>query len=223
MIVQDLLTLDGQALVDKASELFEPKGERVHWSVPAVLLGRIADVEAYRDSCCGTIEGFGKRHHDLAGGEVRLHLLLWRLIQQGQAGGIEPGEWAALSKAKALLLHEVFGVGGTPRTWFARALAAATLEAFQHEVDKHLARQPFTTLKVRVPVDLVPVFKAALKRVLPSVLEGEAPATDDPNSDRYWLDLVEDPKYTFRCWEALAVHALQTLPEPVFLGQQELS
>jgi hypothetical protein len=209
MKVDDVLTCPAPILPVMALERLMPVS-RPHWSVAAAILGRMAD-EKVQDS----IEAWANKALDMARGEVRLALKLWRLMQKGHAAGVEYGRWQVLSKAKALLLDEVLAAGGQPATWFTKA-ATTTLETFEHDVDRHLHRQPFTTLTFRVPVELVPVIKAALKRALPEVLGDEPPASNDPNSDRYWLDLIESPQYKFRLLEVLAVNAMQTLPEPEF-------
>jgi hypothetical protein len=212
MKVDDVLKSAPTMLPFLATEQLMPVS-RPHWSVAAAILGRMAD-EKLVDK---PLEAWAKDALDMARGEVRLALLLWRIMQRGYNDGIAFDRWQALTKSKALLLDEVFRAGGDRERWFQKA-ASGSLETFEHEVDRHLSRQPFTTLKFRVPVELVPVIKAALKRTLPEVLEGEAPASNDPNSERYWLDLIEDPKYEFRCLEVLAAHAMQTLPEPEFEG-----
>ncbi len=67
-----------------------------------------------------------------------------------------------------------------------------------------------------MPVDTVTVIRAGMKRVMPMILEGGEPAYLDVNHPRYWMALLHDPRYEHKLLEVLAVHALQTLPEPEF-------
>ena len=194
------LSADPASLLQLAKDLFSDVGKPDrHWSIKATVLGRITDEQrhpGYPDA-----ESWAKVELDLASGEYRLSLKLWRLILKARDGGVPVETWRSLSKGKALLVAEALDLGGEPKTWVEKAQAAKG-EAFQHELDRYLERQEWTTLKVRMPVGVRDLVREACQRALPYVVEN--PKTD--------VERWNDPAILFRCLELVCGKFVRDTP-----------
>ena len=95
---------------------------------------------------------------------------------------------------------EVVAVGGDPSTWFVRALATPG-DAFGHAVDRLLERQPWVTLRLKLPADVRDLFRDACQRALPYVLQ-------DPADLSGW----DDPRNLVKVVELLAGKFLRDVP-----------
>ena len=195
------LSASPEALLQMAKDLFSDVGKPDrHWSVKATVLGRITDEgrhPGYPDA-----ESWAKAELDLASGEYRLSMKLWRLILKARDAGVSVETWRSLSKGKALLVAEALDAGGEPRVWVDKAVAAGRGDAFQHELDRYLEHQVWTTLKVRMPMEVRDLVQEACQRALPYVLE-------DPKAD---LGRWQEPATVFRCLELVCGKFVRDTP-----------
>lgn len=195
------LSADPATLLQLAKDLFSDAGKPDrHWSVKSTVLGRITDEHRYHG--CPDAESWAKAELDLASGEYRLAMKLWRLILKARDAGVAVETWRFLSKRKALLIAEVVDAGGEPRTWVNMALAIGYRDVFEQRVASHLERQVWTTLKVRMPVEVRDLVQEACRRALPYVLE-------DPKAD---LGRWQDPANLFRCLELVCGKFVRDTP-----------
>ena len=196
-------TMESRAasLVEQARTLLVPK-PRHHWSDAALILGQIVNEMAYQALGYDSLEALATNEYDLARGETRLYLKLWRLILKARDAGVPVETWRTLSKGKALLVAEALDAGGEPRVWVDKAVAAGRGDAFQHELDRYLEHQVWTTLKVRMPMEVRDLVQEACQRALPYVLE-------DPKAD---LGRWQESDTVFRCLELLAGKFLRDTP-----------
>lgn len=188
-------------LLQMAKDLFSDAGKPDrHWSIKATVLGRITDESrhpGYADA-----ESWAKAELDLASGEYRLAMKLWRLILKTRDAGVTVETWRSLSKGKALLVAEALDAGGHPNVWVNKALAAGRGDTFQHELDRYLDRQVWTTLKVRMPVEVRDLVHEACQRALPYVLT-------DPKTD---VGQWQEPANLFRCLELVCGKFVRDTP-----------
>ena len=189
------------ALLDLEKPLFTAP-ERPHWSAQAAYLGRVTDEALYGTDPFGgygSPEAYARDRLDLARGEFRLFLKLWRTMQWV---GVEEDRWTMVSKRRALLLGELREVGADPVEWFARMVNAPTTEAFEQEVDRHLSRQVWTTRTFRLPIEVDGLVEEALQRALPYVLNDPEATVGDAGHR----------EHAFRCLELLCMKFLRDTP-----------
>lgn len=162
----DPRTLNYIDLVRFAKALLVREDKRTHWSVAAIVLGRITDECIYARTeygAYGNEEEWAKETLGMTRGEFRLALKLYRLM--GRASSVSAETWLTLSKPRALLLDEVLAAGGDITEWCMKAKGTTTRD-FEAEVRRQLKEDVFLTLTIRYPESMKEMVEEAFRRAL---------------------------------------------------------
>ena len=190
----DLMTL--------ATLLLMKDDRHTHWTLVAIVLGRIIDEQIYDRSLYASDEDWAKEKLGMTRGEVRLALKLYRAMGRHPAVPIDT--WRSLPKPKALLLDEVLTAGGYVTLWCLKAKGTTTKD-FEAEVRRQLKEDVFLTLTIRYPESMKELVEEAFRR---AVYYGyDEPIQHDPARWR-------DPAVVFQALEVLCQSYLQET-EPV--------
>lgn len=175
-----------------------------HWSVQAIVLGRVQDeglfkTEPFYDPrgepyTTARVWAFELLHVPTERFRVLVEKF-WPMMKRCRAE-ISFDAWAAVPQTRALLLVKVLALPGvSAMPWFHAAADAPSTAAFRRQVGRLLQEPEWTTWRCRVPVSLVEPIEYALALALPRVL-----GTPHPDPER-----AKDKDVRFRLLEHIVV------------------